>query len=130
MRISKNARREAKELFTACQVNGLLDAGRVREAVAAVIRLKPRGYAAVLQHFRHLVALDLARRTARVESASPLDADLRRGIEADLARSYGAGLDLNFAENPALIGGLRVQVGCDVFDGSVQGRLTALAASF
>jgi F-type H+-transporting ATPase subunit delta len=130
MRINKQARRDAKDLFMACLVNGVLAPERVRDAVTAVIRLKPRGYAAVLDHFKHLVALDLARRTARIESATALTPDVRQGIEADLTRTYGAGLYLAFAENPALIGGLRVQVGSDVYDGSVQGRLAALAGSF
>jgi len=35
-----------------------------------------------------------------------------------------------FSQNPSLIGGLRVQVGSDVFDGSVQARLADLEASF
>ena len=130
MRITKQAKREAKDLFTACLVNGRLEPPRVRDAVATVIRLKPRGYGAVLQHFKHLVELELARRTARVESATPLAPDLRGSIGANLTRTYGTGLDLTFAENPALVGGLRVQVGSDVYDGSVQGRLAALAGSF
>jgi len=130
MRITKHAKREAKDLFTACIVNGQLQPQRVRDAVATVIRLRPRGYAAVLQHFKHLVELDLARRMARVQSATPLEPDLRGSLEANLTRTYGAGLDLTFVENPALIGGLRVQVGSDVYDGSIQGRLAALAASF
>jgi F-type H+-transporting ATPase subunit delta len=36
---------------------------------------------------------------------------------------------VQFAENPALVGGLRVRVGSDVIDGSVAGRLAALADS-
>lgn len=130
MRITKQAKREAKSLFRVCLVNGLLDEARVRQAVDAVATRKPRGFAAVLAHFRHLVQLDIARRTARVESATPLPADLRAGIEANLARSYGAGLNVSFDEEPALIAGLRVQVGSDVYDGSVEGRLAALAGSF
>lgn len=130
MRITKQAKREAKSLFRVCLVNGLLDEARVRQAVGAVATRKPRGFAAVLAHFRHLVQLDIARRTARVESAAPLPADLRAGIEANLARSYGAGLNVSFDDEPALIAGLRVQVGSDVYDGSVEGRLAALAGSF
>lgn len=130
MRISKQARREAKDLFLACQVHGVLDEARVRQAVAQVVSLKPRGHTAILQHFKHLVALDVARRSARIESAVPLEAAQRSALQAGLDRRYGAGLALTFTENPALIGGLRVQVGSDVYDGSIQGRLAALAAGF
>ena len=35
-----------------------------------------------------------------------------------------------FAQNPALIGGMRIKVGSDVYDGSVQARLAALQESF
>ncbi len=37
---------------------------------------------------------------------------------------------MEFAENPRLIGGMRVKIGDDVFDGSVKTRLTGLSESF
>jgi F-type H+-transporting ATPase subunit delta len=37
-------------------------------------------------------------------------------------------LDTAFAENPELIGGMRIQIGSDVYDGSVRARLKALEA--
>ncbi len=130
MRITKQAQREAKALFHACRVADRLDAARVRTVVRELLARRPRGYQAVLQYFKRLVELEVARRTARVESAIPLPADLRAAVAASLARRYGPGLELSFAENPALLGGLRVQVGSDVYDGSVRGRLAALAARF
>jgi len=130
MKISKQARRGAKELFRSCVVNGLLDEGRVRTAVQRVVEAKPRGYLAILSHFQRLVKLDLERRSARVESAVPLSDDLRSRVQAGLTRLYGGGLNFSFAQNPALLGGLRIKVGSDVFDGSVQARLAALEQSF
>lgn len=130
MKISKQARREAKELFQACLVNGLLDEGRVRQAVQRVLAVKPRGYLAVLSRFQRLVKLDIERRTARVESAVPLATDLQTALQNSLGRAYGAGLDISFAQDQALIGGMRIKVGSDVYDGSVQARLRALQESF
>ena len=130
MKITKQARREAKELFRSCVVAGLLEENRVRQAVQQVLQTRPRGYIAILTHFLRLVKLDIERRTARVESASPLSADLQTQIQTGLARSYGKGLDISFAQNPELIGGLRIKVGSDVYDGSVQGRLAELQESF
>ena len=98
----------------------------MRETIAR----KPRGYLAVLLHFQRLVRLEVARRAARVESAVPLSAEVRDGLEANLARVYGSGLSLEFAEKPGLLGGLRVQVGSDVYDGTIQHRLAALAEHF
>ena len=129
MKISKQARRDAKELFRTCTVNGLLDENRVRPSVQQVVLRKPRGYFAILSHFQRLVKLELARRTAKIESAAVLPDSLRESVRGNLNRVYGAGLGIAFAENPSLIGGMRVQVGSDVFDGSVQARLAALQES-
>ncbi len=130
MKITKQARREAKELFRACQVGGLLDEGRVRQAVRRLLEAKPRGYLAIAAHFQRLVRLALAERTARVESAVPLSADLQAGIRTGLTRLYGPGLQISFGQEPALIGGLRIKVGSDVYDGSVRARLVALQERF
>ena len=130
MKISKQARRNAKELFGACRVNGLLDEAKVRQVVQQVIAAKPRGYIAILSHFQRLVKLDLDRRTARVESPMPLAELQQAAIRANLVRRYGDGLIFSFTQTPGLIGGLRVQIGSDVFDGSVQARLVALETSF
>lgn len=128
MKISKQARRDGRDLFKACQVGGVLDEGRVRNAVAAVLQRKPRGYLAIVEHFKRLVKLDIDRRTARVENATETTPEQQAAIRSNLERQYGSGLRLSFSVNPALIGGLRVQVGSDIFDGSVAGRLAALDA--
>ncbi|HNQ87115.1 MAG TPA: F0F1 ATP synthase subunit delta [Verrucomicrobiota bacterium] len=129
MRITKQARREAKQLFRSCQIEGRLDEDRVRRVVAEVISRKPRDYLALLSHFHRLVKLDVQRRTARIESAVPLEAATRAILQQNLERRYGAGLHLSYIEKPALIGGLRVRVGSDVLDGTIRARLTRLAES-
>jgi F-type H+-transporting ATPase subunit delta len=130
MKISKQVRRDAKQLFRSCLINGLLDENRVRVAVQTVIARKPRGYVGILSQIQRLVKLDLERRTALVESATVLSADQKTAVDVDLNRKYGAGLNISYSQNPALIGGLRIQVGSDVYDGSVQGRLENLRESF
>ncbi|MEI6393945.1 MAG: F0F1 ATP synthase subunit delta [Verrucomicrobiota bacterium] len=130
MKISKQASRDAKQLFRSCRADGVLDEAKVRLAVQEVIALKPRGYVAILSQFLHLLKLDLDRRTARVQSAVPLAEPEQAAIIANLAHRYGEGLIFAFTQNPGLLGGLRVQVGSDVFDGSVQARLAALEAGF
>src|SRR5258708_5802049 len=130
MKISKQARRDAKQLFASCRVNGLLDDSRVRQVVQQVVARKPRGYAAILSHFHRLTKLDIERRTARVESAVPLSADQEAQVRNHLTHRYGPGLNIAYGLNPALLGGLRIKVGSDVYDGSVRARLTALQESF
>jgi F-type H+-transporting ATPase subunit delta len=130
MKIPKQAKRDAKHLFRSCRPDGLLDEGRVRQAVQAVVARKPRGYAAILSHFHRLVKLDIERRAARVESAIGLTPAQQAAVQQNLSSRYGAGLNVSFGQNPVLIGGLRVKVGSDVYDGSIQARLNALAESF
>jgi F-type H+-transporting ATPase subunit delta len=130
MKISKQARRDGKTLFNTCKVNGVLDENRVRQTVSAVIAQKPRGFMGILSHFQRLVKLDIERRTARVESAVPVPDALEQSVKANLAQRYGQGLNVSFSVNPALIAGLRVKVGSDVFDGSVKARLAELEAGF
>jgi len=130
MKISKQARRDAKQLFKSCLVNGLLDENRARQALQQLLEVKPRGYVAIHSHIERLVKLDVERRTAKVESAVALGQDIQSNIQNGLARHYGQGLAISFSQNPALIGGLRIKVGSDVYDGSVQARLNALQESF
>ncbi len=129
MKISKQARRDAKQLFHACRPQGVLDDAKVRQVVQQVIASTPRGYIAILSHFHRLVRLEVDRRAARVESPVQLAEGQQAAIRANLTRRYGEGLSFAFTQNPGLIGGLRVQVGSDVYDGSVEARLAELAAS-
>ena len=107
-----------------------MDENRVRQAVALLVEKKPRGYVEILSRLHRLVKLDLEQRAARVESATPLSADLQAQVADQLKNIYGAGLDLVFVQTPALIGGLRIQVGSDLYDGSVKTRLEKLEQSF
>ena len=130
MKTVKQTRREAKQLFRLCFVNGLLDESRVRQVAQLIFEAKRRGSPALLYQFLYMVKLDIARHTAKVESATPVPDSFRANIQTDLARLYGPGISASFAQNPALIGGMRIKVGSDVFDGSVKAGLDALEKSF
>ena len=130
MRATKQLRREAKQLFRLCLVNGLLDEGRVRQVVQRVLAANRRGGLTVLSHFQRLVKLERSRHTAEVESATLLPADLQASVLSNLERAYGPGINTSFTHKPALIGGMRIKVGSDVYDGSVRAGLAALEDSF
>jgi F-type H+-transporting ATPase subunit delta len=130
MNISKQARRDARQLFRSCFVNTRLDDSRVRQTVALLVEKKPRGYAEILSRLHRLVKLELEQHTACVESAVPLPADLQAQVAGRLNQIYGEGLKLSFREDASLIGGLRIQVGSDLYDGSVKMRLEKLQQSF
>ena len=107
-----------------------MDADRVRQAVRLLIEKKPRGYHGILQHLQRLVKLDEASRSARVESAVALNEAQQQSVRESLVRLKGGEVTVEFAENAGLIGGMRVKIGDDVFDGSVKSRLASLSESF
>jgi F-type H+-transporting ATPase subunit delta len=81
------------------------------------------------------VALDLcaqiaARRReqliAVVRVASDLTAAQRGRLIASLAAAYGRGIHLNVVLDPAVIGGMSVQVGDELIDGTAASRLAAV----
>ena len=80
----------------------------------------------MLSRFQRLVRLDVTKHRADVASAVPLAQDLRALVEAGIARLYGSGIVTDFAEDPALLGGVRITVGSDVYDGNIRAGLTAL----
>jgi F-type H+-transporting ATPase subunit delta len=130
MKSKRQTERQAKRLFRLCMVDGLLDEARVRGVVQRVASAGGPGSLAVLIRFHRLVRLDLAAHSARVESATPLPADVRAGIETSLTRMHGRAMTTSFSSNTSLLGGVRITVGSDVYDGSIQGRLAALEAKF
>jgi F-type H+-transporting ATPase subunit delta len=128
MRASRRDARAAKRLYRLCLVNGLLDDARTREVVRGSIQTRKRGGLGMLAHFQRLIRMDRDRHTAHVQSAVPLDGDLRNSIAADVVRLFGKGVEPSFTEDPTLVGGIRVRVGSDVYDGSVRARLAAIEA--
>ena len=128
MKANRKVKRAARQLFRLCLTKGALDEGRARQVAQRVAASSRRGALAILSDFQRLVRLDGDRHAALVESATPLGPSMREAIQAGLKRAYGPGLDATFAENPALIGGMRIKVGSDVYDASVRARLAALEA--
>ena len=130
MKTARQIQREARQLYQLCLVNGTLDEERVRRVVRSVIDAARPGGLTVLSRLQRLVRLDRARHGATVESAAPLAAGVRDGYLSAITRLYGPGIATSFVDNPALLGGVRVTVGSDVYDGSVRGGLAALEARF
>jgi F-type H+-transporting ATPase subunit delta len=103
-----------------------LDKGRISSVVQSLIAKKPRNYIKVLEDYKRLLRLELEKRRARIESATQLESDTRSKIVANLKKKYGNDLTTEFVINPALLGGVRIRVGSDVWDGSVRNRLQRL----
>jgi F-type H+-transporting ATPase subunit delta len=130
MKSGKQVAREAKQLFRLCLRDGRIDEDRVRMVVQKVFQSESRGYLALLAGFHRLLKLEYERHQADIESAVPLPFDLRERIQIGLTAVYGTGLEWSFAQDTALIGGVRIKVGCDVYDSSIRSALSLLARDF
>ncbi len=126
MKISRAARQEARRLYRACLTNNQLDSDRILAVVRGLIENRPRAYLSTLERLKMLVAYEVNRRTFTVESPMELP-DQGSNVFKSLEQQFGPPLAKHYTVNSNLIGGLRIQVGSDVWDGSIQQRLDALS---
>jgi len=126
VKISKDAARAARQLLRLSHKDGRLDGDLIKEIASRISAAKPRGYLAILQEYSRLLRLESEKLEALVESAIELGAQAGNDLVNDLRAKYGEELKAEFKVNPELLGGMRVKVGSDVWDGSVRARLNAL----
>lgn len=127
MKISKDVRRLSRNLVRTSFVDGALDQAKINSLIHSIIEKKPRHYIALLENYQRLLRLEVEKRRATIESAAELVPEVGRQIVAGLQDKYGDDLTTEFVVNPALLGGVRVRVGSDVWDSSVRNRLERLA---
>lgn len=130
MKIGKEAQRTARKLLEASMADGKVDLNIVKTIISKLSTSKPRGYLSIVNAFWRLVKLEVAKSQAFVESAVPLDAAMQQKVVADLRAKYGDQVEASFATNPSLIGGMRIKIGSDVWDGSVKDRIERLQNKF
>jgi len=128
MKIPRDARRSSRRLLLACMVDGQLDESRARKLVHLLVEKKPRHYAAILHRLKTLLGIEVEKRTFAVDSAVELP-DQGASIFQQLEQRHGAPLATVYRVDPALLGGVRVRVGSNVWDGTVQRRLQSLRPS-
>jgi F-type H+-transporting ATPase subunit delta len=92
----------------------------VRQAVVA-----PRGrtFDRTVETYGQVAAYRRSRLVATVTAVDPLTEEQRRRLAAALQRIYGHEVHLNVQLDPTLVGGIRVELGDEVIDGSVESRL-------
>jgi F-type H+-transporting ATPase subunit delta len=125
MKINREARLTARQLFRAVTASGSLNENALRQVVDELIALKPRHYYPILRQLMKLTELYQQEHTHSVDSAVELN-DKGASVFTTLQQKFGAPADTTYRVDPALLGGLRVRVGSNVWDGSVRGRLDNL----
>ena len=107
-------------------VEGLLQGKASTPAVALAtqaVASSQRSFAAALESYEKVAADRQRRLVAVVRSAVELSIDERERLAAALGRQYGRDITINVVVDPEVLGGIRVEVGDDVIDGTVAGRL-------
>jgi F-type H+-transporting ATPase subunit delta len=89
----------------------------------AVVGSTKRRLAVVLEQFGKLLAAYAERLVATITVASPLSGEQQAALEKSLAKDYGHALRLNIEVDPAILGGVKIQVAGEIIDGSVANRL-------
>ncbi len=109
------------------QLVGELLEGRAQVATVALARqaagARHGSFETTMDDMGQLAAQRRERLVATVTSAVELTDDERRRLAQALGRHYGRELHLNVVVDPNVMGGLAVQVGDDLIDGTVSGRL-------
>jgi F-type H+-transporting ATPase subunit delta len=126
MKVTKEIRQMSRSLLRASFTDGQLDHGKIGPLVDSLIAKKPRHYLDILANYKRLLRLELEKRQAHIESASELAPDVGAHVVENLKRKYGRDVTAEFSVNPELLGGMKIRVGSDVWDGTVRQRLERL----
>ena len=126
MKINKEIRQISRELLRASFTDGKLDRGKIGSLTQSLVEKRPRHYVDILQLYKRLLRLEIEKRHAKIESATQLAPEAAASITYRLKKKYGNDLTTEFTVDPALLGGVRIRVGSDVWDSTVRTRLRRL----
>lgn len=129
MAANKKAQQLARQLFKLSLVDGIVSAERVTGVLGYIEKSKPAHPLTVLKVYQRLIATELARSQAIVEHAGAVSDSVLQAIAAAMTKKYGRVVTASARPNPKLLAGLRIRVGDDVYESSVAGQLSQLAAS-
>jgi F-type H+-transporting ATPase subunit delta len=125
----KNAQKLARQFFAMSLVDGEVSADRVAGVLAYVEVHHPANPVMVLKAYRRLISAELAKSVAVVEHAGAVDEAMLGAIAAAMSRKYGRRVTARPTPSAALLAGLRVRVGDDIYESSIAGQLAALVSS-
>lgn len=77
-----------------------------------------------IREYREKIGMIANAAIATARTATPLSEAQRERLRTSLERIYHKRIMLNISEDPQLVGGMRVSVGADVYDGTLRQALT------
>lgn len=97
-------------------------------AILKALLAQPRGrrIAELIRYAATIVADEAGNGIATVTVATVLDAEQRTRLETALSAQYGRDIRLNVIVDPVILGGIRVQIGSEVIDGTISNRIADL----
>ncbi|GAA1265516.1 F0F1 ATP synthase subunit delta [Kitasatospora nipponensis] len=104
-------------------LGGRVQAGTVRLVVSLVTNPRGRSLEQGLESYAKLAADRRERVVALVTTAVPLSDSQKERLTGALGRLYGRAVLLNIDVDPRVVGGVRVQIGDEIIDGTVSSRL-------
>lgn len=104
-------------------LGGRANAGTVRLVTALVNAPRGRSLEQGLESYSKLAAARRGRVVALVTTAVPLSDGQKERLSGALGRLYGRQVHLNIDVDPEVVGGVRVQIGDEIIDGTVSSRL-------
>ncbi|MFL1376440.1 MULTISPECIES: F0F1 ATP synthase subunit delta [unclassified Nocardiopsis] len=104
-------------------ISGKVDPATLTLVGEAVTRPRGRTLEQALDNYGQIVAERAKRYVAVVRSAVALSEDQQSRLGAALTRVYGRDIHLNTEVAPEIVGGLSIQVGDEVIDGTIAGRI-------
>ena len=129
MSAPKQARATAKLMLDLSMEAGQLSETKVRDVLVWFEQKTPSHAAAVLREYRRLVVREHGRGHAKIEFAGALASGAIAWIISDLSKVYHRPISATSIENPALVAGLRISIGDDVFERSIASQLETLTAA-
>ena len=125
----KQIQQLSRQFLKLSMVDGEVSPERVAGILQYIEKHRPANSVAVLKSYHRLVSAEIARSEARVEHAGPMDNSVLASIAGAMTRKYARRITGVSRRNDALLAGLRVRVGDDVYESSVAGQLASLAQS-
>lgn len=126
---SRHSINQSRALFDLCLTEGRLDEEKMRHLIEALKKNNSRNLRDLLAGLWKRIEHHIREHTAILESAGELSSDEVNAIFSQMEKHEGPFLKRNYRANPQLIGGMRIQIGSNVWDGSIANRLQQLQES-